>query len=100
MMKKRGLLLVALSILMGVGAAWVANNWVQIRSGQMADVNANEVAVVTAAMDIPYGTKVEERHMNTVMVPRALVTAGVVIDPAEVLRFGRQPARSWPARCS
>jgi pilus assembly protein CpaB len=85
MMKKRGFLLVVLSILMGVGAAWVANNWVQLRSGQMANVNANEVTVVTAAMAIPYGVKVEERHLNTVMVPTTLATAGVITDPAEVL---------------
>jgi pilus assembly protein CpaB len=85
MMKKRGLLLVVLSILMGVGAAWVANNWVQIRSGQMANANASEVAVVTAAMAIPYGLKVEERHLSTVMVPRALATTGVVMDPAEIV---------------
>lgn len=85
MMKNRGLLLVVLSILMGVGAAWVANNLVQIRSGQMANANASEVAVVTAAMAIPYGLKVQERHLSTVMVPRALVTTGVVTDPAEIL---------------
>jgi len=58
MMKKRGLLLVALSLVMGVGAAWVANNWVQIRNGQMSAVNEDEVVVVAAAMNIPYGTKI------------------------------------------
>ena len=87
MMKKRGLLLVALSILMGVGAAWVANNWVQLRSGDMSAVNADEVAVVTAAIDIPYGTKIESRHMNTKMVPKGLVPADAILDPAEVDGF-------------
>jgi polyhydroxyalkanoate synthesis regulator phasin len=35
MFKKRGLVLLLLSITMGVGAAWVANNWVQQR-GELA----------------------------------------------------------------
>jgi pilus assembly protein CpaB len=85
MMKKRGFLLIALSILMGVGAAWVANNWVQLRSGQVAGVNSGEVAVVTAALQIPYGMKVEERHLETKMIPSGLAPTGVVTDPAEVL---------------
>jgi pilus assembly protein CpaB len=70
---------------MGVGAAWVANNWVQIRSGQVASANSGEVAVVTAALAIPYGMKVEERHLDTIMVPSSLASAGAVTDPAEVL---------------
>jgi pilus assembly protein CpaB len=80
MMKKRGFLLVALSLMMGVGAAWVANNWVQIRNGQMSAVNENEIAVVTASMDIPYGTKISARHLTTVNVPREVVPGDVVLD--------------------
>jgi pilus assembly protein CpaB len=84
MMKKRGLLLVALSLVMGVGAAWVANNWVQIRNGQVSAVNKDEVAVVTAAMDIPYGTKLSSRHLTTLTVPKALVPGDVVFDAESI----------------
>ena len=73
MMKKRGFLLVAMSLLMGVGAAWVANNWVQIRNGQIATIEDNETAVVVASMDIPYGTKIAPRHLDTIMVPPAML---------------------------
>ena len=65
MMKKRGLLLIALSMLMGVGAAWVANNWVQINNSEIAE-NKDQVTVVTAAINIPYGTKLTERHISTI----------------------------------
>ena len=56
MAKKRGLMLVVLSLVMGVGAAWIANRWV---TAQMAAGEAKGPHVVAAAMEIPYGTKVE-----------------------------------------
>ena len=85
MMKKRGFLLVALSLMMGVGAAWVANNWVQIRSGQLSAVdNSNEIAVVVASMDIPYGTKIAPRHLNTISLPKAAVPGDAVLDPESI----------------
>lgn len=84
MMKKRGLLLLTLSILMGVGAAWVANNWVQIRTGDMTAVNENEITVITAAIDIPYGTKITERHMDSILMPKRVVPYGVVTDASVV----------------
>lgn len=87
MMKKRGLLLVALSLMMGVGAAWVANNWVQIRNGQMSAVNVDEVVVVAAAMNIPYGTKLAPRHLTTISVPREVVPSDAVLDAALIEGF-------------
>ncbi len=79
MMKKRGLLLVMLSLCMGVGAAWVANNWVQIRNGQMTAINNNEASVVIASMNIPYGTKIAARHLDTIMVPKRLLPGDAVL---------------------
>ena len=85
MMKKRGFLLVALSLMMGVGAAWVANNWVQLRSGQLSAVNnENEITVVVASMDIPYGTKISARHLNTISLPKAAVPGDAVLDPESI----------------
>lgn len=83
MMKKRGLLLIALSMFMGVGAAWVANNWVQIQNGEIAE-NKNQVTVVTAAINIPYGTKLTERHISTITIPKEIRPQGSISDPAEV----------------
>ncbi len=85
MIKKRGFLLVALSLMMGVGAAWVANNWVQIRNGQLSAVNTeNEITVVVASMDIPYGTKIAARHLSTISIPKAAVPGDAVLDPEAV----------------
>jgi pilus assembly protein CpaB len=74
MAKKRGIFLIMLSLIMGIGAAWVANRWVA------SQVNAAEAEpgthVVAAAMEIPYGTKVEGRHLKFVEIPEGAAPAG------------------------
>jgi len=51
---------------MGVGAAWVANNWI-LKGTEANEVNQAQVA--TAAMRIPYGTKMESRHVKFMALP-------------------------------
>ncbi len=74
MTKRRGVLLVMLSLVMGIGAAWVANQWVA------SQVDASEAEkgthVVAAALEIPYGTKVEERHLKFVEIPEGVAPTG------------------------
>jgi pilus assembly protein CpaB len=70
---------------MGMGAAWFANRWVQSQSGQIASsADAATTSVVAAAIDIPYGTKIESRHMKTIQIPTESVPQGVVMSEAEV----------------
>ena len=59
MFKKRGLLLVMLSLVIAAGAAWVANNYVKTKLTAAAAGNVPPVTVVAAAMRIPYGTKLQ-----------------------------------------
>jgi pilus assembly protein CpaB len=84
MMKKRGFLLVVLSMVMGIGAAYFANNWVQTRSGEVADANSSTVTVMAASMDIPYGTKIESRHMKAVQIPKEILPQGSVMSVEEL----------------
>jgi pilus assembly protein CpaB len=67
-MKRRGLLLIVISLALAISAAWVARNWVQARlnAGTAADPVKQ---VVVAAMEIPFGTKVEPRHLKTISLP-------------------------------
>ena len=51
MFRKRGLLLLVVSVVMGVGAAWVPRNWVAQQS--MADKRADVRTVVAAALGMP-----------------------------------------------
>jgi pilus assembly protein CpaB len=73
MAKKRGLILIVLSLFMGVGAAWVANRWV---ATQVAAGEDEGTHVVAAAIEIPYGTKVERRHLKYVEIPDGVAPIG------------------------
>jgi pilus assembly protein CpaB len=76
MMRRRGFLLVTFSLAMGLLSAWAANSWVQ---GRLADdADDGNVAVVAAAMEIPYGTKLTERHLRTVSLPLEAIPEGAV----------------------
>ncbi len=70
MFKRRGFGLVLISVLLAIAAAFVARNWIQARTnGGTAAANPG-VGVVVAALEIPFGTKVEPRHVRTIVLPR------------------------------
>ncbi|MEJ2604704.1 MAG: Flp pilus assembly protein CpaB, partial [Gammaproteobacteria bacterium] len=68
MARKRGLILIMLSMVVGLAAAWTANRWVDQRTATDDD-SAKGTRVVVAALAIPYATKVEARHVKYVQLP-------------------------------
>lgn len=60
--------MVMLSLVFGAGAAWSAKNWVEqrTRASQVTDAGST---VVVAAMEVPYGTSIEGRHVKVITVP-------------------------------
>jgi pilus assembly protein CpaB len=67
MAKKRGPVLVTLSLVLALAAAWLANNWLSNRTAVATPIRSE---VVTAAMDIPLGTQIEARHLSSIeMLP-------------------------------
>jgi pilus assembly protein CpaB len=64
MARRRGPLLLMISLLLAVFAAWVANNWIKARANSTPA--APMELVVTAAIDIPLGTKIEQRHLSMI----------------------------------
>lgn len=80
-MKRRGLMLIVLSLALAIGAAWVARNWVQAR---LTASNSGDPVqtVIVAAMEIPFGTKVEGRHLKTITLP-ATAAVGDHFDKAD-----------------
>jgi len=76
MAKRRGMFLIFLSLLMAVGAAFVANEWVIARVMPDQAEDGNSAHVVAAAMSIPFATKVEERHVKLVEMPEGLTPEG------------------------
>ena len=65
-MKRRGPLLLLLSLVFGFGAAWAAKNWLEQRTPQ----GPQGSAVIVAAMEIPFGTAIEPRHVKVITVPQ------------------------------
>jgi len=67
-MKRRGVLLIMVSLVLAVFAAWVARNWVYARLSAGAAREPTQTVVV-AALEIPFGEKVEARHLKTITLP-------------------------------
>ncbi|MEO4046572.1 Flp pilus assembly protein CpaB [Pseudomonas sp. CAU 1711] len=67
-MNARTLTLVVLSLALGLGAAWMANNWLSQRLNAGPDDNMQGVLV--AAVEIPFGTMIEAQHITLVRMPK------------------------------
>jgi pilus assembly protein CpaB len=85
MLKRRGVFLIFLSLLMAGGAAFVANEW--IAASVMPDQAAknNSAHVVAAAVPIAFATKVEERHLKLVEMPEGIMPEGFFATIEEVV---------------
>lgn len=84
MAKRRGLILIIVSLMMAIGAAWVANKWVNGQLVSQANAAPNTRLVVTAAISIPFATKVEARHLRLTEMPEGVLPTGAYTDLAEV----------------
>ena len=69
MSKQRGLLLIVISLALAIVAAWSARNWVQARLKAGVSPADPIQHVVVAAMEIPFGTKMEGRHLKVITLP-------------------------------
>ena len=102
MMRRRGVILMLLSLAMGLLAAWGANGWVKVRLADEGS-EAGLTRMAAAAMAIPYGTKIEARHVRRVELAADALPDGAVmrledaigkvatlnIERGELLLFGR-----------
>jgi len=84
MAKRRGLILVLLSLMMAVGAAVVANKWVNGQLVTKATATPNTQLVVTAAISIPFATKVAARHLRLTEVPTGVLPTGAFTEMVDV----------------
>jgi pilus assembly protein CpaB len=67
MFSRRGPILVTISLLLAVGAAWVANRWL-VSQAASGNATPSTVSVLTAAIDIPLGTTMESRHVVAIQM--------------------------------
>jgi len=73
MLRKRGFIMLVASLVLGLGAAVVARGWI---AEQAAKDKADRAVVIAAAMAIPFGTQVEERHLKIIEMPKDAVPPG------------------------
>ena len=76
MLKRRGVLLIFLSLLMAMGAAFVANEWIAASVMPNQAEQEGTAYVVAAAVPIPFASKVEERHLKLIEMPEGITPDG------------------------
>ena len=70
-MNRRFIIMFSIALLLAVLAAWVANFWIKGRS-----VPDKTTSVLVAAVEIPYGVKLEEAQIKAIAWPTNLVPQG------------------------
>jgi pilus assembly protein CpaB len=84
MAKHRTLILFIIALALGLGAAALANRWIQSHLAPAASAEPATTPVVVAALEIPFGHKVEAAQVKTIPWPNGNVPEGVFHDPGEV----------------
>lgn len=86
MIKRRTATLFILSLGFAVGAAWIANNWIQSQQ-QVTEAKVEKpqsIPVVSAAVDIPYGETITANHLQVSMVPAEVAPVNGFTSAAQV----------------
>jgi pilus assembly protein CpaB len=76
--------MVAVSLGLAYGAAWMANNWLQNRLA-VKPTGSDTRAVLVAATQIPFGARVEAAHVKVVDLPNGAVPPGSFSNPEEAM---------------
>jgi pilus assembly protein CpaB len=84
-MRGRGWMLVLLSVVLAGLAAIVAGKWISGRAAAAGDAQAGRVSVAVAAMEIPFGTRVEARHVRSIQMLTGTDPPGVYNKEEEVI---------------
>jgi pilus assembly protein CpaB len=90
-MKGRTFFMFVIALVLGVSAAWLANNWIEERTRPSSDVAGTPVVV--AALDIPFGQRIEQAHVKVVDWPSGNTPRGSFSDP--MLLEGRIAKQSF-----
>jgi len=83
MARRRGPILLVISLVLAVLAALMANNWLSMRASAKGTPVREED--VTAAIDMPLGTKIEQRHLAMIDVLPGKSPKGAFHSYADVL---------------
>ncbi|MGK0168622.1 MAG: pilus assembly protein CpaB [Gammaproteobacteria bacterium] len=87
MFRGRAISILVVALALGVGAAWLANNWLSERLalGSATGTNVAYDSVVAAALEIKFGQVIEEAHLRMVNLPEGGAPEGTFTQFADVL---------------
>lgn len=70
MVKGRSIMLLLVSVAFGLSAAWIAKNWLNEYIAPAQAQAPDTIPVVVAALDIPFGQRIEEAHIRIIQWPK------------------------------
>jgi len=76
MVKGKAIAMLVVSVAMGAGALWLANNWLKNQYGVSTSPEEKMAPVVVASQMIPLGTQVEAKHIKLTTMPTEVVPKG------------------------
>jgi pilus assembly protein CpaB len=76
--------LFVVALVLGVGATWLANRWLQNRLMPTAEADMDANTVVVAALEIPFGQKIEAAHLKLLPWPNDSLPDGAFLSTPEV----------------
>lgn len=80
-MNKKTLFSIMLSIVFGIAAILIAQNWLEENKPKAAE---NELYVSVATMNIPIGTEIQAKHIVLKAIPKSLATDDTVETPDDI----------------
>ena len=78
-MQLRSWYLVGFSVVLGLGAAWVASQWIEQRTN-LADASNVGIKVAVASEEVPYGTTIKSDQVRYLAVPKGTDIHGYFTD--------------------
>ena len=86
MSKLRTVSLFVSAISLGLGATWYANEWlINSTAEPVSETNLITTPVIVAALEIPFGQKIEASHLKAINWPEETMPEGVFNDPAAIV---------------
>lgn len=85
MFRGRGWILISVSLVLAALAAVVATRWVNARAAAFDAAKPGLMTVAVAAMEIPFGTQIEARHVSTIDMLAGTAPSGVFSDPKQII---------------
>jgi pilus assembly protein CpaB len=80
------------AVLLGLGAVFAARHWLESQAPVATQSDQGTAAVVVARVNVPIGSGLDSRQLDTVQWPKAYLPKGAFAKPAEITgRVVRRP---------